>query len=281
MSTENEKPVEEEVVVEETTTTEPTEVKELTLDEGVDELKARLEAAEARARAAEEARHKAELEAHAARGTVQETNLHLVTNAIDTLRQSSEIAKANYKAAMANGDYDAAATYQEEMASHAAKLLQLEQGKQALESAPQPVAPVQRISDPVEAFASQLSPRSAEWVRKHPQYVTDPRLNQKMIAAHNMVLADGHAADTDGYFEAVEALLGVRKPAPDSAMSEAAQPTARRSTPPPAAPVSRETRGGNIVRLTAEEREMASMMKMTPEEYAKNKMALKKEGRLH
>lgn len=273
---------EDKIVVEEQEQ-QPETQKELTLDEGVEELKQRLAAAEARAKAAEDAKHKAEVEAHAARGTVQETNLQLVTNAIDTLRQSNEIAKANYKAAMSAGDYDAAATYQEEMSSHAAKLLQLEQGKQVLESTPAPVAPVQRSTDPVEAFASQLSPRSAEWVRKHPQFVTDPRLNQKMIAAHNMAMADGHVADSDEYFSTVESLLQIGKAPPAEALSEAAQPTARRatSTPPPAAPVSRDTRGGNVVRLTPEEREMAEMMKMTPEEYAKNKVALKKEGRLH
>lgn len=269
----------EEVVVEEAAVEQP--APEITLDEGVEELKARIAAAEKRAAEAEAARHEAEQRAHGAAVTVQETNLQLVSNAIDTLRQSNEIAKANYKAAMANGDYDAAATYQEEMASHAAKLLQLEQGKQALETAPAPAAPVQRSSDPVEAFASQLSPRSADWVRRHPQFVTDPRLNQKMIGAHNMAMADGHAADSDEYFATVESLLGIRKAAPEEAMSAAAAPTSRRSAPPPAAPVSRETRGSNVVRLTAEEREMADMMKMTPEEYAKNKLALKKEGRLH
>ena len=182
MSTENE-----DIVVEEDATP-----KELTLEEGVDDLKQRLEAAEARAKAAETARHSAEVAAHEARGTVQETNLHLVSNAIDTLRQSNEIAKANYKAAMSNGDYD--------------------------------------------------------------------------------------AADSEDYFANVETLLGVRKaPAAEEPLSSAS----RRSTPPPAAPVSRETRGGNVVRLTSEEREMADMMKMTPEEYAKNKVALKKEGRLN
>lgn len=274
MSTENES----EVIVEETTEEQP---KELTLDEGVEELKARLEAANKRAAEAEAARLAAEQKAHGAQVTVQETNLQLVSNAIDTLRQSNEIAKANYKAAMSNGDYEAAATYQEEMSQHAAKLLQLEQGKQALETAPPPPAPVARPSDPVEAFAAQLSPRSAEWVRKNPQYVTDPRLNQKMIAAHNLVMADGHTADTDEYFAAVESILKMnpRAPTTEEPLSAAAAP--RRSAPPPAAPVSRETRGSNVVRLTAEEREMAEMMRMTPEEYAKNKLALKKEGRLH
>jgi phage I-like protein len=35
-----------------------------------------------------------------------------------------------------------------------------------------------------------------------------------------------------------------------------------------------------VVRLTAQEREMAEMMGMKPEDYAKNKMALKKEGKI-
>jgi phage I-like protein len=35
------------------------------------------------------------------------------------------------------------------------------------------------------------------------------------------------------------------------------------------------------VRLSAEEREMATMMGMTPEDYARNKVALKREGKLH
>ena len=164
MSTENEN----EIVVDDNE-----EPKEITLEEGVDDLKARLDAANKRAADAEAARMAAEQKAHGAQVTVQETNLQLVVNAIDTLQQSSAIAKANYKAAMSNGDYEAAATYQEEMTQHAAKLLQLEQGKQALETAPPPPAPVARSSDPVEAFASQLSPASAEWVRKHPQYVTE------------------------------------------------------------------------------------------------------------
>lgn len=258
--------------------------KELSLDEGVEELKARLEAANKRAADAEAARVAAEQKAHGATVASHETNLALVSNAIDTLKQSSEIAKANYRAAMQAGDYDAAATYQEEMATHAAKLLQLENGKQALEAQPIPSAPVTRSADPVEAFAAQLSPKSAEWVRRNPQYVTDPRLNQKMIAAHNLVMADGHVADSDEYFAAVEGVLGMRKAearTSEETSSASRSSGGRNASPPPAAPVSRETRGGNVVRLTAEEREMAEMMKMTPEEYAKNKLALKKEGRLH
>jgi phage I-like protein len=110
-----------------------------------------------------------------------------------------------------------------------------------------------------------------------------------MVAAHNLVTADGVQPDTDEYFETVERILGVQAPAASVAaaeapMSAASAPTQRRSSPA-AAPVSRSgtgTGGGspNVVRLSADEREMAKMMGMTAEEYARNKLALIKDGKL-
>lgn len=260
---------ENEVIIEEETQETP---KVVTPEEGLEDLKARLQAAEQRAEAERNARVAAEQQRDGVVVDSHETKVALVANAIDTVRQSNEIAKANYKAAMANGDYEAAGQYQEEIATHAAKLLQLENGKAALEAAPPRPQP-SRPADPVEALAQQLTPRSADWVRKHPQFATDQRLFQKMIAAHNLAVADGHAADSDEYFAAVEETLKLRQAATQ-------QEEPRRNAAPPAAPVSRETRS-NVVRLTPEQREMAAMMQMTPEEYAKNMMALKKEGRLH
>jgi len=66
-------------------------------------------------------------------------------------------------------------------------------------------------------------------------------------------------------------------------MADAAQPVKRAA--PAAAPVSRAGNGGNgsrpnVVKLTPAEVEMAGAMGMTPEEYARNKVALKKEGKL-
>jgi hypothetical protein len=229
----------------------------------------------------------AEQTAYAAQGEVQDTSLHLVSNAIDTVRQNNNILKANYREAMSSGDYDTAADIQAEMSANAAKLLQLEQGKQALETQPRQPAPKPYEADPVEALASQLSPRSADWVRRNPQYATDPRLYQKMIAAHNLAMADDIPADSDDYFEAIEDTLRMRRQDNGrdyDAMADAAKPTQRRSAPP-AAPVSRSGGGGgskpNRVTLSAAEREMASMMGMTPEEYGRNKLTLQKEGKLN
>lgn len=224
---------------------------------------------------------------------VDDSNLTLVSNALNTIKRESEILKANYRAALSNNDYDAAAEAQEQMSLNAAKLLQLENGKAAMEAElkqPQPVREMARNIDPVEAFASQLSPRSADWVRQNPQFVTNPRLNQKMIAAHNLALADEIPADTDEYFSFVESLLKPKstqsraETQSESAFSSASTATQRRSSPP-AAPVSRSgTADGKkttSVTLTSAEKEMAEMMGMSHTDYAKHKLALQREGKLN
>lgn len=263
--------------------------REIDPEEGLQSLRNQLEKERAtRIEMERRAREMAQT-AFKAQNEAQDSNLHLVVNAIESVKQNTEVLKSNYSQAMSAGDYDRAAEYQQAMSNNAAKLLQLEQGKQALENMPKQQAPANiGVTDPVEALASQLSPRSAAWVRKNPQFATDPRQYQKMLAAHNLVTADGIAPDTDEYFDSVESILRVRRSEPvqqaDDPMADAAKPTQRR-TPPPSAPVSRSSGGPgsrpNTVRLTAQEREMASMMGMTVEEYAKNKLALQKEGKLN
>lgn len=216
----------------------------------------------------------------------EESEMQLVSSAIDTLAREAETLKAEYAYALRNGDHARAAEINAEMLDNSQKKAQLETGYEAMKAKPK-IQPVQPPSDPVEAFAAMLSPKSADWVRAHPEYVRDPRLNRKMIAAHELAIADGHAADSDAYFEAIEDTLKIRQQAPKpvaqeaDASSSAAKVVQRRDAAPAAAPVSRGSSGReNVVRLTAAEREMAELMGMKPEEYARNKIALKKEGKL-
>jgi len=260
---------------------------EVPVDTGLEALKKQLEDERKARFEAERRAHEASQSAYQYQNEAQDTNLHLVINAIETVRQNNSILKSNYAQAMANGDYDTAADIQSEMSQNSAKLLQLEQGRQALEAAPKQEAPQPYVSDPVEALASQLSPRSADWVRRHPEYATDARLYQKMIAAHQLAVADGLDPDTSDYFHSIESTLRINFRGRDDdydAMADAAKPTQRRSAPP-AAPVSRSGTGTssrpNRVTLSPQEREMASMMGMTPEEYGRNKLALQKEGKLN
>jgi hypothetical protein len=247
-------------------------------------LREQLAAEKAGRLAAEQKLHQAAREVHSARSEVDETNLQLVVNAIDTISRDIELLSQAHTQAMQNGDFDRATKIQREMSSNEAKLLQLSNGREAMENAPRPPEPQLPPADPVEAFAAQLSPRSADWVRRHPEFVRDPRLNAKMIAAHNLAVADGIPTDTDDYFAAIEETLKVSsKPAQtDTGDQHAAKVVQRRDAAPAAAPANRgnQSPSSNVVRLSAAQREMAEMMGMKPEEYAKNMVALKKEGKI-
>jgi hypothetical protein len=249
------------------------------LQQKLDEERQARREAERRARDAADQANKAYSE-------VEDTNLQLVVNAIDTVRRENEILKSHYKEAMSVGDYDRAAEIQESMGSNSAKLLQLENGKAAMEARPRPQQ-VPSYSDPVEGFASRLSPRSAEWIRKNPQFVTDQRLQQKMIAAHNLAVADGYRPDSDEYFEFVEDTLKIRRQQQQEAAAEVESPlsSAAKVAPkpaPPAAPVNRSSSPrANTVRLSAAEAETAKMFGMTEKEYAQHKLALQREGKMN
>lgn len=267
----------------------PAPKKGVTLDDGVEELRAQLNKERTARLEAEKMAREASHREVQARSEVDDTNMQLLNGAISDVKRENTWYKSAIRDALASGDYDKAAEYNEAMATNVAKLMRLEEGKASFETRPK-IEPMARSSDPVEAFASQLSPRSADWIRNNPQFVTDPRLNRKMLAAHEMALADGLQADTSDYFEYIEDTLKISKERPDpafhkeeSALSSASSPTQRRAAPP-AAPVSRTSSptapGRPIVRLNSAEREMAQMMGMTDQEYAKNKLLLIKEGKL-
>jgi len=267
---------------------EPAKVEKTTLspDEGLEKLKKQLEDERAARQAAEQRANEASQAEAKARGEVQTSQLDLVKGAIERLTESSDTLEGQYAEALAAQDFKTAAKLQREMANNSAKLIQLEAGKKALESAPKPVprAPV----DPVEQFCAQLSPASASWVRSHPEFVRDQHKNRQMLAAHELALARGLKADSPEYFASVEKTLDVATPsvtkaAVEDASADAAQPTGGRGAPA-AAPVSRSNgaHGGrpNVVKLTSEEVEMAGIMGMSVEDYARNKVALKREGKL-
>ena len=288
------------VSVEKAPATDKTSRKDVkSAQEGIDELKRKLaQEAEGREREtaarqeAERRANQANQDAFRARSDANATGVHLVDSAIAALRTSKAAQKEAYKQALAAQDFDRAGDLQEEMAASAARLLQLETAKQNMAAQPRMAPPQPIQSDPVEAIAYQLTPRSAAWVRAHPEYARDDRLRDKMIAAHNLAVADGFVADTDDYFREVEGTLKIKRMLDDGENDDgqAAQVVQRRSSPA-AAPVSRSgsAPGSNprVVRLTAEEREMAEMSNpdMAPEkawqEYARNKVSLRHEGRLN
>ena len=255
---------------------------QLSVEAGIDALKTQLEE-ERRAREAAERRAKEAMEqASAAKNDAADSNMKIIDNAIDTLKRNHEILKQNLREAVAMGDADAQADIMMSLNKTDNDLREVQRGKQQYETTVKRSA-----ADPVEALASQLTPRSAEWIRAHPEAVHDPIMNRKLRRAHEDAIDDGLTADSDDYFAYVENRLNVRKPVQqqEAALSEASTSTAgRRAAAPPAAPVSRSGTGTggrpNVVTLTRAEQEAARDMGMTPKEYAENKMALIKAGKL-
>ena len=276
----------------------PEHAEEDTVAPAIETLRTQLAAEKAARLASERQAREAAEQAAQARTGAHDANLNMVNGAIERVKQDTATLKMALKEAWTVGDYDKAADIQEAMATNAANMMRLTDGKAAMEAAP-PQKAVPAASDPVEALASQLSAASAAWVRAHPECVTDQRMFQKMVAAHNLAVADGIGADTPEYFEFVETTLKLKpvRPAetprapraidPDSVqeespMSSAAAPAQRRSPPPAAPPSSRSASSAkpNVVRLSQAEAQMAADMGMTPKEYATNKAALIADGRL-
>jgi len=212
--------------------------------------------------------------------------MHLINNAIEAVKRNAELLKREYAEALSTGAYDRAAEVQEAIANNSYKLSKLVDGKEALHNRVQNPTPAS--NDPVEQVASQLSPRSAAWVRSHPEYVRDPVKYESMLRAHNVAVAEGYSPDSDAYFQYVENRLGFRnepKAEPEAEPTSAAAKPAQKRQAAPAAPSSSVAGSGSgrtlVARLSAEEREIAEMLKITPEEYAKHREDLRKEGKIN
>jgi hypothetical protein len=295
----------EEVKVEITETDSPVEVvvneddkpnqEEVTPDEGIESLRKRLEDEKKARQEAERRAYEAQNEAQRAKKDVQESDYQTILSAIDATKRNSDLIKRAWAEAMQSGDFLKAADLQEVQSLNSSKLQVLENGKSAIEAKrSQPEQPA--ANDPVEAFASQLTPRSADWVRAHPEVVRDQRLYTAMVSAHNLAMTQGYVPDTDAYFHAVENFMGMRPktqtvptyrpdPVEEPAMSAAAKPVQKRSEAPVIAPTSRVASNSSgkpsVVRLNAEQKEAAEIMGMSYEDYAKNMLTLRKEGKMN
>lgn len=267
-----------------------------TPEEAAKVLQDRLDAALQRAANAESALAQRDGEVVKTQKELHESNLATVTSAIDTIKRENGLLRSEFTRLMSAGEYDEAAKINEQVSINAARLVQLENGKAAMETAPvpTPAAPPQRSFDPVEEFCKQVSPKSADWVRAHPEFVTDRRKYDCMIAAHVMTMnKPGMVGDTDAYFESVESILrsqnlladAAARPSASQPLSSAADTQQRRNgadRSPPAAPANDGAGAGSgAARLTKAQREAAEASGLSEKDYYENVVALKKEGRLN
>lgn len=228
----------------------------------------------------------------------EDAEYNSVLTAMAAEQSTLEKAEADYAAYASAGDWGNAAKAQRAMAQASARIDRLEDGKKAFEvrkenrPAPtaQPAPQPQQPQNPIERqIAGMPIPDNAkDWLRGHPDYLTDPRKNSKLQAAHWDALDDAGGESQMGsqkYIDALETRLGLRQAAP--AAEPQPQPQPQRRSMPVSAPPSRDvpTPSGqraqsSKITLTAEERSIArqSMSWLKPEEaeveYARNKAKL-------
>lgn len=275
------------------------EQREIPADEGIAELRARLQASDAARRQAEDRASEAEQARVAATGQTQDANVQFLETALGGVKQTMGVLEANLAEAYAVQDFATAAKIQTEIARAAQRESAIETGLEQLKAMPreQPRRMAPAEVDQVETVARQLTPNAAAWVRAHPEFINDPRKNQQLMSAHYAAMADGLTADSQDYIDYVEQrVLGDQQPARrESQPQYERQPVAdTRRSAPPAAPVSRGNGGASNpqrVTLTREQRETAhenfpDEMAQDPtgrkaeQAYARNMLILQREQRL-
>lgn len=259
----------------------------------VEDWKAQFEAAQRKTQEAETKRQEAErvaqqradeierIKGESTRAKTQAVSAEMmaIENAIANTEHEKADAEAAYVTAMEAGDYKAAAAAQSAMSAVAVKAQRIKEGKAEIERR---VEAAKTQADPVEQYVSALSPRAADWVRRHPEVVKDSAKNAILVRSHHRAVGNDIAPDTDEYFHFMEQEMGyaAKDVAADTDDDLDTDVVPARQQAAPAAPVSR---GGtsqasqarpNTVRLSAAEREIAAACGMTDAEYAKNKLAI-------
>lgn len=193
---------------------------------------------------------------------IQRAESHVTVNQIDTIRSGittaeNEAANAEraYAAAFEAGDGPAMARAQRYMARQETVIQRLREaeedlseqakrgGTQQQQTRQQPSQTRQQPTDPVEATIvnGRLSARSAAWLRAHPECITDKKTNARMMAAHNLALAEDVEVDSDEYFKRIEDGIKVAKKA-----EPGKSPTTTTGTRPSSAAASGAGQGGGL-----------------------------------
>jgi len=178
-------------------------------------LTARASAAEQRASAAEQIAQQANQRAERVESEIVVSQLDTVKSGIQAAEAEASAAEQAYIAAVEAGDAAAMARSQRAIAKAEANIARLAEAKEDLEDEAKsrkdrPPQTNQRATQPqqtgsaIDRFVEGLSPKSAAWVRSHPEVVTDRKLNARMLAAHNLALAEDVAVESDEYFRRVE-----------------------------------------------------------------------------
>jgi len=246
---------------------------------------------------AEKIARQREFEAKSYQVQAQDNNLTAFNNAIASFERDAEMLERDYASVLSEGDYQKAAKLQRQMAQVESKLVQLAQGREALEEKlkferealdqqrknPQPQYQ-EMDSDPIEAQIRQVqSPASQAWLRSHRDALSDPDKTALMTAAHWESVAKKIQIDSPEYFSFIESKVYGESSPPSAAPAPRQQRQAMAAAPVSRTNSAQALRSGQNVTMTlsAAERQAARDMDMSDEEYLEGKLAMIQRGAMN
>jgi len=143
-----------------------------------------------------------------------------IVNAIGGAQESADAAQQRYQYAMQTGDMATAAEAQRAIARAEARLVALENGKDAWDARSiqrtsgsvypqqQPQQYQQPNADQIIAGMTQLTPREREWLTARKHLVTNPNKVTQLQAAYMEAAEKGIQRDSDAYFAHFEDRVG-------------------------------------------------------------------------
>lgn len=209
----------------------------------------------------------AERELHTRNQEIADVRKEVTSSQLDTVQSGLQAAEAEatsaeqaYITAYEAGDGQAMARAQRKMAAAENKIGRLKEAegdlKEMATAKPRQDAR-QQTADPVDRFTAGMSPQSAAWIRSHPECVTNPKLNARMMAAHNLAIADDIAVDSKEYFERIEAGVGAKPVTAEPKPTEGGKPAVNIRPSAPVAPGNASgggmNGGGQTVKLSQRE----------------------------
>lgn len=145
---------------------------------------ARLSERDALARA-----HSATQETEQTKVQIAQTELSAVESGIAAAKAEADAAARSYQSALEAGDFAKATEEQRKLARAEASTFALEREKDSLATrrppategrVQQPIQQQQQPADPFERALVGVAPKSQEWLRKHPECVTDGEARAKV-----------------------------------------------------------------------------------------------------
>lgn len=244
-----------------------------------DESTAR-QAAEQRARDREQESSQSKIRA-------EDAEYDAILNAIGAAESEAEAAQRDIALASEAGDAKLVAEASRKMARAESRLVQLNDGKDAIERA-KTAAAAKAKDEPrktegnqtqptVDQYIDQLPnllPSQRDWLREHPETITNTRINMKLQGAHVEAEDKGLRPGTVKYFAYLEERLGFKEPEEDddqvddndnrrTAATVSAPPSRQATNPGNGRPV------GTRITLTPEQREIARLSGIDEITYAR------------